>query len=99
MLTILSVTATVYGTAGAVAILLQARQILIHRASCDVSMRFLSIYVGGYVVWLAYGIAANSLALTITDSAGLACGAVTLTVAAIFHQSCSAASEKAGTTK
>lgn len=86
MLTILSVTATAYGTAGALAILLQARQIWTRRASCDVSLRFLCIYTGGYAVWLGYGSATHSLALIVSDSVGLASGVITLTVALAFHQ-------------
>lgn len=88
---ILGVVATVYGTYGAIAILMQARQMLTRHGSCDVSLRFLASYVAGYAIWLAYGITSGSLPLTVTDSAGLLCGSVTLAVAVIYHRSCTSA--------
>lgn len=90
MLAVLSVAATVYGIAGALAILMQARQIWARHASCDVSLRFLAVYVGGYALWLAYGLALHNLTIILADSAGTACGAFTLAVAVTFHHSCAA---------
>jgi hypothetical protein len=43
---LIGVVASVYGVGGALSILLQARQMLARRASCDVSLRFLGVYVG-----------------------------------------------------
>jgi len=39
--------ATIWGLAGAFAVLLQARQMLQRGASCDVSARFFAVYAGG----------------------------------------------------
>jgi membrane associated rhomboid family serine protease len=47
---ILGVAAALYGVAGALSVLLQARQMLVRRASCDVSARFLATYAGGYAI-------------------------------------------------
>jgi uncharacterized protein with PQ loop repeat len=78
---ILGVFATVYGVVAALAVLLQARQMLVRGASCDVSARFLAVYVGGYVVWLLYGLSLASLPIILVDAVGMACGAVTLAIA------------------
>jgi uncharacterized protein with PQ loop repeat len=83
---ILGVVATVYGVGGSLSILLQARQILARRASGDVSLRFLALYVGGYAVWLLYGFSLASLPMIVVHSLGLACGAVTLAVATRFRE-------------
>jgi hypothetical protein len=50
-------------------------------ASCDVSLRFLATYVGGYAVWLLYGAAIGSVPILLVHALGLTSGAVTLTVA------------------
>jgi uncharacterized protein with PQ loop repeat len=78
---VLGVAATLYGVGGALSILLQARQMLVRDASCDVSARFLATYVGGYAIWLLYGLSLGSIPIVLVHAAGLACGAVTLTVA------------------
>jgi uncharacterized protein with PQ loop repeat len=83
---LLGAVATVYGVGGSLSILLQARQILARRASGDVSLRFLALYVGGYAVWLLYGLSLASLPMIVVHSLGLACGAVTLTVATRFRE-------------
>ena len=73
--------ATLYGVGGALSILLQARQMLARRASCDVSARFLATYVGGYAIWLLYGLSLGSAPIILVHAVGLVTGAVTLTVA------------------
>jgi uncharacterized protein with PQ loop repeat len=77
----LGTTATVYGVLGALKTLLQARQMLAHRASGDVSALFLASYAGGYAIWLAYGIRIGSLPLIVVDTVGLLCAVFTLAVA------------------
>jgi uncharacterized protein with PQ loop repeat len=87
---IIGLVATVYGVGGSLSILLQARQILARRASGDVSLRFLTLYVGGYAVWLLYGFSLASLPMIVVHSLGLACGAATLGVAMRFRDAASA---------
>ncbi len=58
----------------------QARQILRTGRSCDVSARFFATYAGGYAVWLLYGLSIDSMPLILVDTAGLACGLVTLAI-------------------
>src|SRR5688572_23361580 len=77
---LIGMVAMVYGVGAAGAVLLQARQIVRRRSSCDVSARFFATYVGGYAIWLLYGLSIGSLPLILVDAAGLACGLLTLAV-------------------
>jgi uncharacterized protein with PQ loop repeat len=78
---LLATAATLYGVGGALSVLLQARQMLARGASCDVSLRFLTTYVGGYAIWLLYGISVQSAPIVLVHALGLITGTVTLTVA------------------
>jgi uncharacterized protein with PQ loop repeat len=78
---LLATAATVYGVAGALSILLQARHMRARGGSGDVSLRFLVTYVGGYAIWLLYGLSLESLPIVLVNAMGLAAGAVTLAVA------------------
>jgi uncharacterized protein with PQ loop repeat len=73
--------ATVYGVLAALKSLLQTRQMLARRSSGDVSAGFLASYVGGYAIWLAYGLSTGSIPLIVVDAVGLLCGGLTLAVA------------------
>lgn len=73
--------ATVYGFAASLTVLLQARQLLQRGSSCDVSGRFLASYVGGYGIWLAYGLSTQSVPIVVVHAVGLVAGIVTLAVA------------------
>lgn len=73
--------ATAYGVVAALSVLLQARQMLAQRASCEVSGRFFAAYVGGYGIWLLYGLSVGSMPLIVVDAVGLLCGGLTLAVA------------------
>ena len=81
MTSVLAAVAIVYGVAAALSVLLQARQMLSRGGSCGVSARFLAAYVGGYAIWLLYGLALRNVPITVVDALGLVCGAITLTVA------------------
>jgi MtN3 and saliva related transmembrane protein len=73
--------ATAYGVIAALSVLLQARQMLTRRASCEVSGRFFAAYAGGYAIWLLYGLSIDSSPLITVDAVGLLCGGLTLAVA------------------
>ena len=75
---VIGTAATLYGVGAAAAALLQARQILSRKRSCDVSARFFATYVGGYAIWLLYGMSIGSTPLVLVDLVGLLCGAFTL---------------------
>ena len=78
---LLGTAATTYGVLAAVKSLLQTRQMLARGTSGDVSALFLASYVGGYAIWLAYGLSTGSLPLIVVDTVGLLCGGLTLAVA------------------
>ena len=73
--------ATAYGVFAALTALLQMRQMLRRRTSCDISARFFAAYTGGYALWLLYGLSVGDVPLIVVDAAGLLCGGVTLGVA------------------
>jgi uncharacterized protein with PQ loop repeat len=78
---LLATAATLYGVGGALSVLLQARQMRARGASGDVSLRFLATYVGGYAIWLLYGISVQSVPIVLVHALGLMTGTVTLSVA------------------
>lgn len=94
MVNILGAVAAVYGVYGALAILMQARKMLVKHESCDISLPYMSSYVGGYAVWLPYGLLAHSFPLIIADSVGLACGVSTLAIAVSLRGACQAGVSK-----
>jgi uncharacterized protein with PQ loop repeat len=77
----LATAATLYGVAGALSVLFQARQMHVRRTTDGVSLRFLVTYVGGYAIWLLYGWSIGSAPIVLVHALGLVCGALTLTVA------------------
>jgi uncharacterized protein with PQ loop repeat len=78
---LLAAAATVYGIVGGLSVLEQARQMRDRGSSCDVSLRFLATYVGGYAIWLLYGMSMQSVPIVAVNAVGLVSGAVTLSVA------------------
>ena len=78
---LLAAAATVYGIGGGLSVLEQARQMRDRGSSRDVSLRFLATYVGGYAIWLLYGVSMQSVPIVAVNLVGLVAGAVTLSVA------------------
>jgi len=78
---LLGAAATLYGLGGALSVLLQARQMHVRGTSGDVSVRFLAVYVGGFAVWLLYGLGIGDVPVIVVHSVGLLCGTITLAVA------------------
>ena len=78
---LLGAIATLYGLGGALSVLLQARRMSARGTSGDVSVRFFAVYVGGFAVWLLYGIAIGDMPVIVVHAVGLVCGTVTLVVA------------------
>lgn len=78
---LLATAATIYGIVGGLSVLLQARQMRARGSSCDVSLRFLATYVGGYAIWLLYGLSMQSVPIVAVNAVGLVSGVVTLSVA------------------
>ena len=78
---LLGTAATAYGVLAALSVLLQSRQMLTRRDSCEVSVPFFASYAGGYMIWLLYGLSVGNVPLIVVDAAGLLCGGLTLAVA------------------
>jgi MtN3 and saliva related transmembrane protein len=78
---LLGTSATLYGLGGALSVLLQARRMHVRGTSGDVSARFFAVYVGGFAVWLLYGIGIGDVPIIVVHAVGLLCGTITLTVA------------------
>jgi uncharacterized protein with PQ loop repeat len=78
---LLAAAATVYGIGGGLSVLEQARQMRDRGSSRDVSLRFLATYVGGYAIWLLYGLSMQSVPIVAVNLVGLVAGTVTLSVA------------------
>lgn len=76
----LAVLVTAYGIGGASAGLLQARRLVERRQSCEVSALFLTIYTGGYAIWLAYGLSIGSPPLIVVDGIGVISATLTLAI-------------------
>src|SRR5687767_5373202 len=85
---LLAAAATIYGIGGALSVLLQAQQMQARRSSHDVSLRFLTTYVGGYAIWLLYGLSMQSIPIVTVNAVGLAAGAMTLSVALKLRSPC-----------
>ena len=77
---VLGTIATLYGLGGALSVLLQARRMYVRGTSGDVSARFLTVYVGGFAIWLLYGLGIGDVPIIVVHAVGLACGAITLAV-------------------
>lgn len=72
--------ATLYGLGGALSVLLQARRMRARGTSGDVSARFFAVYVGGFAIWLLYGLGIESVPIILVHAVGLVCGTITLAV-------------------
>ena len=81
MIQALGTAATLYGLGGAFSVLLQARRMHVRGTSGDVSVRFFAVYVGGFAIWLLYGLGIGDVPIILVHAVGLLCGTVTLTVA------------------
>ena len=88
---VLGTVATLYGLGGALSVLLQARRMHVRGTSGDVSARFFAVYVGGFAIWLLYGLGIGDVPIIVVHAVGLLCGAVTLTVALRLRRPAAAA--------
>ena len=68
MVTVFAAVAASWGVAMALAPLLQIREIRRHQSSKSVSVAYQQVLLVGFVLWLAYGIAATNLALIVPNT-------------------------------
>jgi MtN3 and saliva related transmembrane protein len=78
---LLALITTAYGVVAAASSLLEAARLLRSRSAEEISLAFLGVLLGGYLIWLLYGISARDVPLIITDAVGLAAGTITVSVA------------------
>ena len=81
MTTVLAAIAATWGVAMALAPLLQIRTMREHRSSRGVSVGYLRVLLVGFVLWLAYGIAIENVALIVSNTVAMVVCAATIAVA------------------
>lgn len=82
----LAVSAAAWGVAMAVAPLLQIRSILAHRSARSVSVGYQQVLLGGFVLWLAYGVSIRNFALIVPNSIAIVVCVATIAIAARFRE-------------
>jgi uncharacterized protein with PQ loop repeat len=82
----LAVTAATWAIAMAVGPLLQIRKIVQVRSSRGVSITYFLVLLVGFVLWLAYGVAAENLALIVPNTVALVVIAATIVVALRYRR-------------
>ena len=83
---ILAVCATIAGVLMAAAPFLQIRRMRRTRSSNDVSLLYLSMLAGGFIVWLAYGASITNWAMIISNTASLVFMTITIVVALSYRR-------------
>ncbi|HEY3335377.1 MAG TPA: SemiSWEET family transporter [Candidatus Limnocylindrales bacterium] len=83
---VLATCATIAGVLMAMAPFLQIRRMRRTRSSNDVSLLYLSMLAGGFVVWLAYGISLGNWAMIISNTASLVFMGITILVALTYRR-------------
>jgi MtN3 and saliva related transmembrane protein len=78
---VLAVAASSWGVLMGIAPVLQIRRMLRERSSRDVSLGYFTILLFGFLLWIAYGLAAGNPALVIPNSVALLVGAALVIVA------------------
>ena len=83
---VLATCATIAGVLMAMSPFLQIRRMRRTRSSNDVSLLYLSMLAGGFIVWLGYGISLNNWAMMISNTASLVFMLVTIMVALTYRR-------------
>lgn len=83
----LAVVAATYGVVMALAPLLQIRAIRAAGSSRGVSVGYQQVLLGGFLVWLAYGIADGNLALVVPNTVAALITTMTIVVARRYRPS------------
>lgn len=86
--TALAIVAASWGVVMGIAPMLQIRKILATASSRDVSLGFLAVYVLGFTLWLADGVALRNAAIVVPNVVSLVVGSAALAVAIRFRPRC-----------
>jgi len=100
--TMLAVAAATWGLVMALAPLLQIRRMTRQRSSRDVSIGYWSVLLGGFALWVAYGVAVANLALIVPNAVALCVGCLTIGVALRCRRpphACTGPTTKPGTSR
>jgi uncharacterized protein with PQ loop repeat len=84
--TFLGTAGTVIGLITAMSLLLQARRLSRIGSACEVSIPVRLLALGGYAIWLAYGVAIGDVPLILVDLAGVAGAALVLRVSLVLRR-------------
>jgi len=81
LVTVLGIGAATWGIVMALSPVLQIRRILNRRSSEDVSIGYFLVLLGGFALWLAYGITIENLVLIVPNSVAFCVGVATIVIA------------------
>lgn len=77
----LALAAATWAIAMALSPVLQIRKIVEHKSSHGVSIGYFLVLLVGFVLWLAYGVAASNYALIVPNTVAAAVTAATIAIA------------------
>jgi MtN3 and saliva related transmembrane protein len=83
---VLAAAAATYGVVMGLAPVLQIRRMIRKRSSRDVSTGFFGVLIVGFVLWIAYGLAIENLALVVPNTVALIVAVATIMVARIYRR-------------
>jgi len=83
---VLATCATIAGVLMAMSPFLQVRRMRRTKSSNDVSLLYLTMLAGGFIVWLAYGLSLNNWAMIISNVASLIFMVITIFVALTYRR-------------
>ena len=83
---VLATCATIAGVLMAMSPFLQVRRMRRTKSSNDVSLLYLTMLAGGFIVWLAYGLSLNNWAMIISNIASLVFMVITILVALTYRR-------------
>lgn len=82
----LAFTAATWAIAMALGPVLQIRKIVEHKSSQSVSIAYFLVLLVGFLLWLAYGIAASNVALIVPNAVAAVVIVATIMVASRYRQ-------------
>ncbi|MPZ93171.1 MAG: hypothetical protein GEU68_16425 [Actinobacteria bacterium] len=85
LVTVLGIGAASWGIIMALSPVLQIRRILNRRSSEDVSIGYFLVLLGGFAIWMAYGISIGNLVLIVPNSVAFCVGVATILIARRFR--------------
>jgi MtN3 and saliva related transmembrane protein len=84
--TALAVCAAAWGLVMALSPLLQIRRMVRQQSSRDISIGYWCVLLGGFALWVAYGVTVANLALIVPNSVAFGVGCLTLAVVVRYRR-------------